>query len=392
VDRQTPSVATSIVPPSSAASSVLTEEPEEEVDTMMRVVNDTTYEERISMVGDILGADLPKTSKKSNNFAMSVSTKGSKEYNRLPASAMFEDKFQEFVAELSGAEGSIRAKNPKNKHPLAINKLPGRPKPKMHFYDIGNCPWQTEAPKIQSKMDNELIYTGSMAPTAHVQDDKMREWETINRENVSILSHVDHFIASGQRIFETIYEKAENDEEMTPEMLWNLARQGLAMMFSAGRGVQDLARNSIWEIGEQMTVRRDVFLEKVKRSSSMPVENLEELRFSQLNTTKLFDQAVLDRAIEKTAEVKSGKVQNELLNKVSKMSRHGESHRPGADKGKFGKQSFRHYQAKEGGGRKSNVSDRADSSQGYKGPRFQQAGKEKRGNRGRGFAKQKFQH
>jgi len=105
---------------------------------------------------------------------------------------------------------------------------------------------------------------------------------------------------------------------MTPEMLWNLARQGLAMMFSAGMGVQDLVRNSIWEIGEQMTGRRDVFLERIKRNGSMPVTNLEELRFSHLNTTKLFDQTVLDRAIEKTAEVKSGKVQSELLYKVSK--------------------------------------------------------------------------
>ena len=122
-------------------------EGEDPVDIMKAVISDTSYEERIEMVGDILGAELPTTIKRSANFAMSVSKKAGTVYSRLPPSERFADKFDEFTSEISGSEGSCRSSNPKNRQPLAIHKLPNRPRPKMQFYEICGCPWQISAPK-----------------------------------------------------------------------------------------------------------------------------------------------------------------------------------------------------------------------------------------------------
>ena len=138
-----------------------------------------------------------------------------------------------------------------------------------------------------------------------------------------MLSHVDHFIAAGQTIFESMYDKAMKEEPLTHEDVYNLARQGLSMMFCAGMGVQDLARNSIWQIGEQMTTRRDVFLERIQKESNMPMTNIEELRFASLNTPDLFERRALDRAIEKTAEARHDKVQTKVLTEISKISQQG---------------------------------------------------------------------
>jgi hypothetical protein len=44
------------------------------------VVEDTSFEERIGWVGEILGEELPKVAKKSANFLRSVTDKPEKEY------------------------------------------------------------------------------------------------------------------------------------------------------------------------------------------------------------------------------------------------------------------------------------------------------------------------
>jgi hypothetical protein len=170
-------------------------EMEDETDVTQGVVDDTTFEERVEMVGDILGTTLPTTSTKSGNFALSVYRKAGTDFKRLPPSLMFKDKFSDFVAEAAAKEGSFRARNAKNKQPCGVGKLPNRPKPKMQFYEIGECPWQTEGPQFQKKLFDKSLYCGSSHPTITISAERLREWETMGHENVSILSHVDHFVA-----------------------------------------------------------------------------------------------------------------------------------------------------------------------------------------------------
>ena len=106
------------------------------------------------------------------------------------------------------------------------------------------------------------------------------------------------------------------------------------MMYSAGMALQDLVRNIVWLIGEQMITRRDSWLDKFK--GKVPVADLELLRFSSLNGGELFDQTTLDNAIEAASEEKSGKVQDEMLSQISKISHKGEKPK----ESKFAKTSF----------------------------------------------------
>ena len=61
--------------------------------------------------------------------------------------------------------------------------------------------------------------------------------------DISILSHTDHFIAAGSRLSEVLYDHAECGVELKEEFIWNVARQGISMMHSAGMAIQDLVMN-----------------------------------------------------------------------------------------------------------------------------------------------------
>jgi hypothetical protein len=52
---------------------------------------------------------------------------------------------------------------------------------------------------------DKTLYCGSSHPTITISAERLREWETMGCENVSFLSHVDHFVAAGQKLFECIY-------------------------------------------------------------------------------------------------------------------------------------------------------------------------------------------
>jgi hypothetical protein len=283
--------------------------------TVGKVISDTSYDERISMVGDILDKQLPMVRKRTTNCVMALGSVETPEYKRLPPSTLFHNRFEDFIMEMAAMEGSARAR--KGGQPLPVGKLPGRQRPKMQYYDIGNCPWNVHSVAVQKSIFGTILEKNSSS--VNVSVDRLKEWETMSRESVSILSHQDHFISAGMKIFEKLYEMTENDEELEPEMVWNVARQGICMMHSAALGVQDMVKNNISQVGEMMMTRRDALLEKMK--GKVPPANIEQLRYSALNTPALFDQEAVDKAIEAAGELKSGRVQDQMLRDIGKISK-----------------------------------------------------------------------
>ena len=85
----------------------------------------------------------------------------------------------------------------------------------------------------------------------------LKGWENIAREDISILFHTDHFIAAQSRMFEVLYDHVEHGVELKEEFIWNVAKQGISMMHSAGMAVQDLVRNNIWLAGDTMLTSSD---------------------------------------------------------------------------------------------------------------------------------------
>ena len=80
----------------------------------------------------------------------------------------------------------------------------------------------------------------------------------MNKENVSLKSHADYFLAVSTKLFETLYQECEEEGQV-----WNLARIGVCMNFSAPMGIQDMAKTVIWQVGEQTISRQDQWLKAI---------------------------------------------------------------------------------------------------------------------------------
>ena len=139
------------------------------------------------------------------------------------------------------------------------------------------------------------------------------------------------------------------------------------MLYSACMGVQDLVRNDVWQIGEQVTTRRDAWLHKLK--DKVPPANIDQLRFSPLNGPALFDEKCLESAITAASVQKHDKVQDDLLSKVSNMSRSG-NEKQSAPKGRFPKQSFQDFHGKGDGAGSSSSSKDKSQDQGFANKQF----------------------
>ena len=104
------------------------EEPSVAVDIVKQFFEESSFEERIEMVRDILETELWTVMNRSSNFTMSVSKlSDGPTYKRLPASAKFAMRFDDYVNEVAARQGSHGAVNIRHKFPMEVDKLPNRP-------------------------------------------------------------------------------------------------------------------------------------------------------------------------------------------------------------------------------------------------------------------------
>ena len=61
----------------------------------------------------------------------------------------------------------------------------------------------------------------------------------MGRENVTVLSYMDHFLAAAGRLFEVLLDREEREVAYELGEIWNIARKRI----SAGMGLQDLVKN-----------------------------------------------------------------------------------------------------------------------------------------------------
>jgi hypothetical protein len=365
---------------------------------IQRVISETSFEERILMVGDILGEELPTVERKSVNFVRSVGEEDAHSFKRLPASVGFESQMQEYMKELGAEEGSLRARFNKAHSPYVLGKLPSRQKLKMNYYEIAKCPWSVKAPPPQSALYNSHLYKGSNVPSVYFSMERLVDWENMSRENVSVLSHLDHFVAAGSKLFRTMMERLESEEKVDEQDMWNMSRMGICMMHLAGMAVQDLAKNSMWQLGEQVTTRRDQFLDKMR--DRVPPHELLRLRCTDINGPHLFDSKLVGE-LDKVAEVRqTEKRQTQVLNKAlssrddqrKQTGSSSQSYYGRGDK-KFTKTSFRGAeQAEYGQGRQSQTDQKSTFTPGSRGTGRGRGGPQRGQGRGRGgrFTPKKF--
>lgn len=326
--------------PTTAVSESHTTSTAEEWDSEER--NEMSYKEKIKLVGDILQKEVSIIPKPGKNFSMVLEEDGGEEVG-LPPSQGFPRAFEKWHNELRGAEGSIRGRQ-RPGEVCEMYHFPPKPKSGMGAYTIVDRPWQQTAPPANKNLLESSLYRGKEEPFVRVHPAKLKSIETSMRECISILSHMDWFLAAskvelGRQTEELSTREIVNTEELGVELedwtsierrgilawaeqvkdksfnadqtTWNSLNSVIALIESAGRCAQDAAKLVIDAVGCTTLVRRDAWLDKFPEL--LPKETLLGLRGGDVNGEKLFDESMLKTAMEQVEVKKSAQVQERFL-------------------------------------------------------------------------------
>ena len=307
-------------------------------------VFEDSYRDKVELVSKTLGLDV-SIEKKQKNFAMSVNASGGGSgVKKLPASANFVKEFDRWMGELKADEGSVRSKK-KPGEPYDINTFPKRVHPKMVNYEIADCPWKVHGQSFDRRLLQSVLYHGKEAPQIKVKAARLKDWETSQREMLSMLSYMDLFTAASIELVRGMAVSLEEDEAThktavqelltklaskgvnldcledveafgvgvynLKEGLWNQAQDTISLLGSVGKGVQDNVKNVVDVVASSMVTRRDSWLDKFR--DVLPKESLLKLRTSSLNAEQLFGKEALDSAFEEAREEKKDRVQDTFL-------------------------------------------------------------------------------
>lgn len=343
-----------------------------------------TFQSRLEIISDILKIDLLPEARPSRGVVSTIASESSNSKMFLPPAENFEQQFQAYVDELAARPGSFRSQNTSNNLKLPRGKLPTRPKVKVDdWYKIPSRPWPTSAVDCQTEAKNRDIYDGGeLLPRLNLPVDDVKRWESIGRENVSILSYTDSFTCAAKELFVSLFsymEGLEDDQEVDKTKLWNIGQKGLCMMYGAGWGLNDLVRNSVYLVGETMTIRRDSMLAKMEKK--VPEPELEALRYATLNTSQLFDSKAISDARKAAIIARDGKYQEKVIKTMSEKPAAKPTQHQHAGQGQKGGQG----QSKGGSGKKQGFKEKKAFQETTNTHQSHSSGKSTRGYQGKNF-------
>jgi hypothetical protein len=339
----------------------------------MEELPEPSYKDKIQLVGDILQKDVTVVARPGNNISMALENNGGESVS-LPPAEGFVKVFQKWTAELKGAEGSKRGTS-KPGEVLDLHSYPSRPKGIMKAYTIGDRPWQQVAPPPNRSLFQSTLYRGKDEPMIKLQAGKFKLLENGMREQVSVLSHLDWFLAASKTELQKRAEELETREPIDLETLareledftaeqrngivawaqeaqektyqadlatWNSMLNVVGLIESAARCTQDAATLTVEAVSTSTVMRRDSWLDKL--SDMVPKESLMELRGQEVNGERLFSEEGLKAATEVVEAKKSAKVQDRYLAGASRVERPRYESHPAASQSHTGPRGSRGFQ------------------------------------------------
>ena len=235
----------------------------------------------------------------------------------LPAAEGFTDIMQDFMKEVKAEEGSKRAGA--NMHlPLDLARVPARHKPNMAAYRLAGNEWRTSACSYNSSLSSSSAFKIQSVPKAIVDQDRLRQWESSAREELTIASYSTWFLKGAreglkllqQKFVDMSHQEENGFSEEEWRTLWKATDNVNEFIDSAGKGVKSIAENSISDIGSMLLTRRDAWLGKLTDNKAITKQEMWDLRTTDLNEPVLFSQERLEH-IHSKAE----KRENENLQK-----------------------------------------------------------------------------
>jgi hypothetical protein len=298
------------------------------------------YKDKIRLVCKILQREVEVKESRGSNFSM-VLEEGTTERVSLPPAEGFARVFREWQEELQGKPGSTRAKSRPNE-PYEVGTFPTKPHTKS-AYDGGDETWRRQAPLNNGCLLESELYRGRSEPSPHVSASRLRSLESELRDNITILSHMDWFVAAAKKEAQnqvTALETRERpvDDEAGHEAdqeVWNGCQNITELLDSVGRGIQDITKTLIHATGYCTLIRRDAWLDRMENISK---ESVLKLRCGDINAPKLFEDEALKEVAEECGARRMSRMQDSILKSRPRDNRPGEGRKTssrGSDKRPF---------------------------------------------------------
>jgi hypothetical protein len=136
------------------------------------------YKERVQKVRELM--DLPDLlPQEGKDICMSVEEGATKVKQVLPAPKNFVNSLQGFLDEVKGV-------GRKKGLPMEVGAFPKWFQPRVANYEVESCPWSVEALVTDPELYQSSLWQHNDNPQLRISQKKIMEWETSNRESLSV--------------------------------------------------------------------------------------------------------------------------------------------------------------------------------------------------------------
>lgn len=217
-------------------------------------------------------------------------------------------------------------KDEKGGKPLPVGQLPKLYKPRMTCYEVKNG-WAVDHLKEDTGLCKSSLYRGSDAPTVKMNQSTLKKLETHNRQAVNVGCYTDAFLWSASKMMKQVRKKLKAKQyEKKPVLnvsgikdIYRHTEEAIMFMQSAARGLQDLSRMTMDEVGCLVTLRRDNWIDAMTRD--LPNEQKFALRQLDMSGNTLFGQEALERASRAVERARQDDTNLEMKRAIKEDSR-----------------------------------------------------------------------
>ena len=268
------------------------------------------YKEKIKRIRGMF--NLPEPAMKDKTASLSIDEREKIKY-LLPHMSDYMDVFKDYEALIRGTGSE------KKKGPLDLKQVPKRFSPKMAHYEVEECPWQVAAPPDGDYLKDSSLVDKGENPQSSVRSSVLRDWETSNRESVSVASYSEFFLGATKTILKGMTENLDSrrfaeDPTLTWEHIMDLKvdlEESLEFLNSAAIGLKDMVKMAVDRIGGQVLARRDNWLRAMPRQ--LPTAMKVKFRNADLNGQRLFPRGLVDEAVASVREARQDMCQERYL-------------------------------------------------------------------------------
>jgi hypothetical protein len=248
------------------------------------------------------------------NVAISVDPEPRKVKQVLPAPPKVITLFDSFMQEVRGT-----SKKSKKSKPLDFHHFPSSFAPKMSHYEVEDCGWSSRALETDPNIFQSALYRDKDQPPFKVRIQKVMDWETSNRQSLSVASYTDSFLWAGKTKIKELREKLDSrrfveNSSLDKDQLADLdfdAEEAMDCLQSAAKGLQDLMKMTVDRLGSQALVRRDAWLGHF--NDALPKAQKLELRRLDISGKYLFGMEEVEKAKLSVKAEKTDLMQDKLL-------------------------------------------------------------------------------